>query len=202
MFERFTRGARATVKGAVVQAERTGADAVTEEHLLLALLEQEGGRAAFAVTALGLHDRRASLEASFAEARRRGGLTRADTDALAGIGIDVGAIVSQVEGVHGEGALDADRRSRRWWSGHRAFTPGAKTALENSLRVALGRGDRFIGEEHLLLALTAKPGVVADVLAEHGATHAAVQRALYGPDVDRGDGRDGGDGGQGHAKAG
>ncbi|MFJ3323192.1 Clp protease N-terminal domain-containing protein [Streptomyces griseus] len=199
MFERFTRGARATVKGAVGRAERTGADSVTEEHLLLALLEQAGGRAAFAATALGLHDRRASLEASFAEARRRGGLTRADTDALAGIGIDVGAIVSQVEGVHGEGALDADRRSRRWWSGHRAFTPGAKTVLENSLRVALGRGDRFIGEEHLLLALTAKPGVVADVLAEHGATYAAVQRALYGPDADGGDGRDGG---QGHAKAG
>ncbi|MGW6718116.1 Clp protease N-terminal domain-containing protein [Streptomyces sp. NPDC054995] len=200
MFERFTRGARATVKGAVAQAERAGADSVTEEHLLLALLEQEGGRAAFAVTALGLHDRRASLDAAFAEARRRGGLTRADTDALAGIGIDVGAIVSRVEGAHGEGALDTDRGDRRWWwSGHRPFAPGAKTVLENSLRVALGRGDRFIGEEHLLLALTAKPGVVADVLAEHGATYAAVQRALYGPD---GDGGDEGDGGQGHALAG
>ncbi|MBQ1111182.1 Clp protease N-terminal domain-containing protein [Streptomyces anulatus] len=193
MFERFTRGARATVKGAVAQAERVGADSVTEEHLLLALLEQEGGRTSFAVTALGLHDRRASLDAAFAEARRRGGLTRADTDALADIGIDVGAIVSRVEGAHGEGALAAGRGGRRWWSGHRPFTPGAKTVLENSLRVALGRGDRFIGEEHLLLALTAKPGVVADVLAEHGATYATVQRALYGPDAD---------GGQGHAKAG
>ncbi|MEU9930936.1 MULTISPECIES: Clp protease N-terminal domain-containing protein [Streptomyces] len=193
MFERFTRGARATVKGAVAQAERAGADSVTEEHLLLALLEQEGGRTSFAVTALGLHDRRASLDAAFAEARRRGGLTRADTDALADIGIDIGAIVSRVEGVHGEGALAAGRGGRRWWSGHRPFTPGAKTVLENSLRVALGRGDRFIGEEHLLLALTAKPGVVADVLAEHGATCATVQRALYGPDAD---------GGQGHAKAG
>ncbi|MFI7083167.1 Clp protease N-terminal domain-containing protein [Streptomyces anulatus] len=193
MFERFTRGARATVKGAVAQAERAGADSVTEEHLLLALLEQEGGRTSFAVTALGLHDRRASLDAAFAEARRRGGLTRADTDALAGIGIDIGAIVSRVEGAHGEGALAAGRTGRRWWSGHRPFTPGAKTVLENSLRVALGRGDRFIGEEHLLLALTAKPGVVADVLAEHGATYATVRRALYGPDAD---------GGQGHAKAG
>ncbi|UPT44648.1 Clp protease N-terminal domain-containing protein [Streptomyces sp. WAC00303] len=193
MFERFTRGARATVKGAVAQAGRAGADSVTEEHLLLALLEQEGGRTSFAVTALGLHDRRASLDAAFAEARRRGGLTRADTDALADIGIDIGAIVSRVEGVHGEGALAAGRGGRRWWSGHRPFTPGAKTVLENSLRVALGRGDRFIGEEHLLLALTAKPGVVADVLAEHGATCATVQRALYGPDAD---------GGQGHAKAG
>ncbi|KPL32513.1 peptidase [Streptomyces anulatus] len=193
MFERFTRGARAAVKGAVAQAERAGADSVTEEHLLLALLEQEGGRTSFAVTALGLHDRRASLDAAFAEARRRGGLTRADTDALADIGIDIGAIVSRVEGAHGEGALAAGRTGRRWWSGHRPFTPGAKTVLENSLRVALGRGDRFIGEEHLLLALTAKPGVVADVLAEHGATYATVQRALYGSDAD---------GGQGHARAG
>ncbi|MFG3405848.1 Clp protease N-terminal domain-containing protein [Streptomyces sp. NPDC048142] len=195
MFERFTRGARATVKGAVTRAEHIGADSVTEEHLLLALLEQEGGRAASAVTALGLRDRRASLEASFAEARRRGGLTKADADALAGIGIDVGAIVSRVETAHGEGALAAGRGSRRWWSGHRAFTPGAKAVLEKSLRVALERGDRFIGEEHLLLALTAMPGVVADVLAEHGATCATVQRALYGPDADA-------DGGQGHAKAG
>ncbi|MEU7331929.1 Clp protease N-terminal domain-containing protein [Streptomyces parvus] len=195
MFERFTLGARATVKGAVARSERTGAGSVTEEHLLLALLEQGGGRASFAVTALGLHDRRSSLEASCAEARRRSGLTRADTEALAGIGIDVGAIVSHVEGTHGEGALDADRGGRRWWwSGHRPFTPGAKTVLESSLRVALGRGDRFIGEEHLLLALTAKPGSVADVLAEHGATYTAVQRTLYGSD--------GGAAGQGRAQAG
>ncbi|MFE3716655.1 Clp protease N-terminal domain-containing protein [Streptomyces cyaneofuscatus] len=192
MFERFTQGARATVKGAVAQAERTGAGSVTEEHLLLALLEQEGSRASFALAALGLSGRRASLDASFTEARRRGGLTKADTEALAGIGIDVDAIVGRVEGAHGEGALAADRRSRRWWSGHRAFTPGAKSILEKSLRVALGRGDRFIGEEHLLLALTAAPGTVTDVLAEHGATYATVHRALYGPEAD----------GQGHAKAG
>ncbi|MEU3209149.1 Clp protease N-terminal domain-containing protein [Streptomyces cyaneofuscatus] len=192
MFERFTQGARATVKGAVAQAERIGAASVTEEHLLLALLEQEGSRASFALAALGLSGRRASLDASFTEARRRGGLTKADAEALAGIGIDVGAIVDRVEGAHGEGALAADRRSRRWWSGHRPFTPGAKSILEKSLRVALGRGDRFIGEEHLLLALTAAPGTVADVLAEHGATYTTVHRALYGPEAD----------GQGLAKAG
>ncbi|MFJ8843791.1 Clp protease N-terminal domain-containing protein [Streptomyces cyaneofuscatus] len=192
MFERFTQGARATVKGAVAQAERVGAGSVTEEHLLLALLDQEGSRASFALAALGLSGRRASLDAAFAEARRRGGLTKADTEALAGIGIDVDAVVGRVEGTHGEGALDAGRRSRRWWSGHRPFTPGAKSILEKSLRVALGRGDRFIGEEHLLLALTAAPGTVADVLAEHGATYATVHRALYGPEAD----------GQGHAKAG
>ncbi|MFC9174016.1 Clp protease N-terminal domain-containing protein [Streptomyces sp. NPDC101230] len=194
MFERFTQGARVTVKGAVAQAERVGAGSVSEEHLLLALLQQEGGRASFALAALGLSGRRSSLGASIAEARRRGGLTKADTEALAEIGIDVDAVVGRVEGAHGEGALAAGRSGRRWWSGHRPFTPGAKGVLEKSLRVALGRGDRFIGEEHLLLALTATPGTVADVLAEHGATYATVHRALYGPEAE---GR-----GQGHAKAG
>ncbi|MFC9144334.1 Clp protease N-terminal domain-containing protein [Streptomyces bacillaris] len=192
MFERFTRGARATVKGAVAQAERAGAASVTEEHLLLALLEQDGSRASFALASLGLPRRRASLEAAFTEARRRGGLTRADTEALAEIGIDIGAVVSRVEGAHGEGALAAGRTDRRWWSGHRPFTPGAKSILERSLRIALGRGDRSIGEEHLLLALTATPGTTADVLTEHGASYATVHRALYGPEAD----------GQGHAKAG
>ncbi|MFB4421995.1 Clp protease N-terminal domain-containing protein [Streptomyces sp. QL37] len=189
MFERFTVGARATVTGAVTHAERAGADSVTEEHLLLSLLDQEGSRASFAVAALGLTDRRASLEDTLREARRRGGLTRADAEALAGIGIDITEIVARVEGAHGEGVLAGDRGNRRWWSGRRPFTSGAKSILEKSLRIALGRRDRFIGEEHLLLALTACPGVVADVLADHGATYATVERALYG------------DGGQGRARA-
>ncbi|MFE6041553.1 Clp protease N-terminal domain-containing protein [Streptomyces sp. NPDC056452] len=186
MFERFTKGARSTVTGAVVHAERTGSDSVTEEHLLLSLLDRTGSRAAFAVASLGLVDRRSSLESALAEARRRGGLTKADTEALAGLGIDVTEIVARVEGAHGEGALEGDRRNRRWWSAQRPFTGGAKGILEKSLRVALGRGDKFIGEEHVLLALTACPGVVADVLAEHGATYATVERALYG---DEGEGR-------------
>ncbi|WP_406454731.1 peptidase [Streptomyces sp. NBC_00876] len=180
MFERFTKGARATVGGAVTHAERAESDSVSEEHLLLALLDQEGGRAPFALTALGLTDRRESVEAALADARRRGGMTRADADALADIGIDLGAIVSRIEETHGEGALRGDRGGRRRRTGYLPFTPGAKKILERSLRIALGRGDRFIGEEHLLLALTASPGVVADVLAEHGATYGTVSRALYG----------------------
>ncbi|MFD6280948.1 Clp protease N-terminal domain-containing protein [Streptomyces sp. NPDC060209] len=186
MFERFTKGARAAVTGAVTHAERAGADSITEEHLLLSLLDQKGSRASFAVAALGLTDRRDSVEAAFAEARRRGGLTKSDEEALAGIGIDVTEIVARIEDAHGEGVLAGDRGNRRRWSGRRSFTGGAKGILEKSLRIALGRHDRFIGEEHLLLALTACPGVVADVLAENGATYATVERALYG---DGGEGR-------------
>ncbi|WP_267246046.1 Clp protease N-terminal domain-containing protein [Streptomyces sp. PR69] len=181
MFERFSKDARDVVTCSVALAERTGADSVTEEHLLLAMLDQEGTRAAFAFAALGVADRRASVEAALAAARRRGGLSRADADALAGLGIDVTEVVSKVEAVHGEGALrSGGRPRRRWTSGRRGFTPAAKDALEKSLRIAVARGDRHIGGEHLLLALTAMPGVVAEVLADHGATYESAQRAMFG----------------------
>ncbi|MEV6653088.1 Clp protease N-terminal domain-containing protein [Streptomyces sp. NPDC051219] len=178
MFERFTSSARGVVTGAVGHAERAGADSVTEEHVLLALLDLEGTPSASAFASLGIDGRRASMEAALAAARRRGGLSLSDTDALAGLGIDVAEIVSRVEEAHGEGALQRDYRSKRWWSGRRPFTPAAKSVLEKSLRIAVGRGDRYIGDEHILLALTVLPGVVAEVLAEHGASHAAVERAL------------------------
>ncbi|MFD1657854.1 Clp protease N-terminal domain-containing protein [Streptomyces caeni] len=37
-----------------------------------------------------------------------------------------------------------------------------------------------MGDEHLLLALTARPGVPFEVLADHGVTYAAVERVLWG----------------------
>ncbi|MEV7871242.1 Clp protease N-terminal domain-containing protein [Streptomyces sp. NPDC088124] len=181
MFERFTEGARDIVIGAVGHADRAGAATVTEEHLLLAMFEQEGTRASFAFAALGLAGRRASVEHALRDARRRGGLSKAETEALAGLGIDVDEVVARVEESHGEGALRvAVRRKRPRWSKHRPFTPGAKATLSRSLRIALGRGDRAIGDGHLLLALTARPGVVSEVLADHGATYATVERAVFG----------------------
>ncbi|MEU2433798.1 Clp protease N-terminal domain-containing protein [Streptomyces sp. NPDC007861] len=182
MFERFTKDARAVVTGAVAQAERADADSVTDEHLLLSLLDLDGGRVAFALGALGVTDRRASLEAALADARRRGGMTKAETEALAGLGIDVAEVVARVEEAHGAGALAGAGRSGRGrlaLSGHRPFTPGAKKVIEQSLRVALGRKDRSIGAEHLLLALAARPGIAAEVLAEHGATYGALERVMF-----------------------
>ncbi|MFF3453595.1 Clp protease N-terminal domain-containing protein [Streptomyces sp. NPDC002730] len=180
MFERFTKDARDVVTGSAEHSERAGEDSITEEHVLLAMLDQEGTRAAFAFASLGITDRRASVDDALAEARRRGGLSKADEDALAGLGIDVAEIVSKVEEAHGQGALQAGGKPRRWWPGRRPFTAAAKDVLERSLRIAVGRGDRYIGGEHLLLALVARPGVVADVLAEHGATYEAVERAMFG----------------------
>ncbi|MGW3246196.1 Clp protease N-terminal domain-containing protein [Streptomyces sp. NPDC001070] len=179
MFERFTKSAREVVEGAVGQAERAGAGTITEEHLLLSLLDLEGTRASAALAALGVDRRREALEEALRETRRRGGISRADAEALSGLGIDVAEIVARVEDAHGAGALAVGRRPGRWWStGRRPFTRGAKTVLERSLRSAVARGDRHIGDEHILLGLTVGPGVVADVLAEYGASWADVERAL------------------------
>ncbi|MGW0141009.1 Clp protease N-terminal domain-containing protein [Streptomyces calvus] len=180
MFERFTKDARAVVKGAVVQAEEAGARSVAAEHLLLALLDREGSRASFALTALGLGDRRDAVRAALERARRRGGLTQAETDALAGLGIDVSGIVARVEEAHGVGALSGERRGGGRWTGHRPFEREAKDVLTGALRAATGRRDRRIGDEHILLALTARPGVPAEVLADHGVTHESVTRVLHG----------------------
>lgn len=179
MFEKFTKSAREVVEGAVEHSERAEADSITEEHVLLALLDLEDTRSARAFAALGVAGRRASVEQALAEARRRGGVSRSEAEALAELGVDVAEIVDRVEQSHGKGALATARKPRRWWPGHRSFTPAAKDMLEKSLRIATGRGDRYIGDEHILLALTARPGVVADVLSEHGASHAEVERALF-----------------------
>ncbi|MFD3843677.1 Clp protease N-terminal domain-containing protein [Streptomyces sp. NPDC058642] len=181
MFERFTKDARAVVQSAVTQAERTGADTVDAEHLLLALLDHEASRASFALASLGVAEEgKESVRQSLAEARRRAGLSQAESDALAGLGIDVARIVARVEEVHGVGAMSGDRKGRSGPSGRRPFSRGAKDILERSLRTAVARHDRHIGDQHLLLALTIRPGVPGEVLADHGVTYESLVRVLYG----------------------
>ncbi|MFD3555277.1 Clp protease N-terminal domain-containing protein [Streptomyces goshikiensis] len=171
MFERFTTAARDTVTGAVAEARRAGAATVTEEHLLMALLAQG------ALDPLGVD--RAAVAAGLARARRRGGMSRADEEALAGLGIDLARILSRVEETHGEGALAAATPRRRTLGGrHVPFAPGSKRVLEQSLRIAVGRGDRHIAAPHLLLALLSRPGTVSEVLADHGVTYAAAESGL------------------------
>lgn len=181
MFERFTKDARAVVTGAVSHSERVGAATVEEEHLLLALLDREGSRGSFALGSLRSAGPRESLERDLADARRRGGLSRADADALSGLGIDLSEIVARIEEAHGEGALERGGRGasgRR--AGRRPFGQSAKDVLTRSLRVAVARRDRHIGDEHLLLAITLQGGLASEVLADHGVTHASVTRLLYG----------------------
>ncbi|AKH84738.1 peptidase [Streptomyces sp. CNQ-509] len=177
MFERFTQAARDLVRGAAERAERDGDSHVAPEHLLRQLLAGSGTAGAVALAAAGVDSeaRRAGVLRGLDEARRRGGLTKSDAEALAGIGIDVAAVVDRVESAHGPGAL---ARRRAWRRGRTRFDADAKAVLERSLRIALVRGDKAIGDEHILLALAATPGIPAEVLADHGATYAAIEAAL------------------------
>ncbi len=178
MFERFTVHARGVVTGAVEHASRAGSPVVTEEHLLLALLDREGTKAAFALASLGVTDRRAELIEALAAARRRGGLSKADTAALSELGISVEEIVARVEQTHGPGALADAPRGKAWPSGRPSFAKESKKVLERALRIALARKQKHIGDEHLLLAVAAGAGVVGEVLAEFGGTYGGVERVL------------------------
>lgn len=182
MFEKFTPGARDVVLGAVRHAEEASAAKVGERELLLALLDRTGTTAAGVLAALGAHDHRPAIERDLAEVRRRGGLTSQDAEALAGLGIDVEEIVARVEATHGAGALAlaGPAPRRRWFPAHRPFSPEAKAVLVRSLRIATGRGEKAIGDQHILLALTARPSAVTHVLADHGVTYVDVERILDG----------------------
>ncbi|MFF3980802.1 Clp protease N-terminal domain-containing protein [Streptomyces sp. NPDC001828] len=181
MFERFTADARGVVAGAVEHASRAGSPVVTEEHLLLALLDREGTKASFALASLGVTGRRAELAEALAAGRRRGGMSRAEEDALAGLGISVQEIVARVEEAHGPGALSGDALGKAWPSGRPSFTKGSKKVLEKSLRLAVARKQKHIGDEHLLLALAVLPGLAGEALAECGGTYAGLERVLSTP---------------------
>ncbi|MGW0390971.1 Clp protease N-terminal domain-containing protein [Streptomyces sp. NPDC003042] len=185
MFERFTPDARDAVTGAATEARRAGAATVTEEHLLLSLMTLG------ALDPLGVDG--PALAADLAASRRRGGMSRADEQALAGLGIDLTEVVTRIEETHGAGALSPAAPRRRTLGSsirsalgrppdpgrrHVPFTQGSKKVLEQSLRIALGRHDDHIGTLHLLLALLSRPGTVSEVLTDHGVTYATAETAL------------------------
>ncbi|WP_367134475.1 Clp protease N-terminal domain-containing protein [Saccharothrix sp. HUAS TT1] len=170
--ERFTRAARQAVHDAVTQAERLDAPEIGPEHLALALLD--------APVLADFDLSRDEVVDAFAAARRKGGLSDADTEALRRLGIDVDRIVASVERSHGEGALAEGpvRRKRRFFGNHLPFTASAKKTLERSLVEARDLGHGRLDQEHLVLALLAERGLVAEVLGAHGVSYVEVRKRV------------------------
>jgi ATP-dependent Clp protease ATP-binding subunit ClpA len=176
MFERFTDRARATVKGALAEAEALRTDKVGTEHLLLAMLD---GKTAAGGGVAGDVLRQAGVTADDIRDRVRTHMSRsalgeADAEALRQIGIDLDAVRAKVEQTFGKGALRPPVRVHRGLFGRRRvvggpFSPRAKKALELSLREAVRLKHRHIGTEHILLGVIREgEGLGALVLTEAG----------------------------------
>jgi ATP-dependent Clp protease ATP-binding subunit ClpA len=149
MFERFTKGARETVTLAQEEAvKELGHDRIGTEHLLLALVQDDGPAGAI-LREHGLQAR--ELRARLARLGDRD--DPLDAAALRTIGIDLDAVRQATEQTFGEGALDAPRRLDASGKRHVPFNKSAKKALELSLRHALRLKHNHIGTGHLLLGV-------------------------------------------------
>jgi ATP-dependent Clp protease ATP-binding subunit ClpA len=172
---KFGSSARDVIADALVRARAEGTSRIGEEHLLAALLANPDtgpllGR-------LGGPEEAEAVRAEVREARRRGGLTAGEEQALAGLGIDLDEVVARAEAQLGKGALDSTsvpaRRSRR-----ASISPEGTAMLNAAQRQKTARGDRQTTARHLLLGLLAQPGLPADALAARGITLTSVLQAM------------------------
>lgn len=167
--------AGAVIADALVRARAEGTSRIGEEHLFAALLANPDSGPLLG--RLGGPDGAEAVRAEVREARRRGGLTAGEEQALAGLGIDLDEVVARVEARLGAGALDSAsvpaRRSRR-----ASISPEGVAILNAAQRQKTARGDRQTTARHLLLGLLAQPGLLADALAARGITLAGVLQAM------------------------
>jgi len=149
MFERFTDGARQTVVLATEVARGRDDRSIEAVHMLAGLAAAEEPT----VSAAGLT--REGIERLWDDVRAGTGATDGiDSEALAGIGIDVNAVRHAADREFGRGALDRIRRRQlRPSPGHIPFSPNLKKALALSLTHAQSTGSRDLTPTHLLLGL-------------------------------------------------
>ena len=173
MFERFTKEARAVVRGAHAEAAALHHGWIGTEHLLLGIVRDASSPTARLLA-------RWEVDAGWVrgEIARLIGRGEPDLDpgALATLGIDLDEVRARVERTFGPGAL---ARGRSCAEGRLPFCPATKKSLELALREALALGDRHIGAEHVLLGLLREgDGMAARILRERGIERAAVVDAL------------------------
>ena len=179
----FTPAAKRALFEASQQARLEDAPEVRDEHLLLGLLEVRDSAATRLLAEFGIPDAREHLRAAFQAVDRRGGLSDADLEALAGLGIEVETVVERIEESLGANAMSATktRRQRRWPAPSRAMTRFSRDLFRTIQAAVLEARDtrtKLVGAEHLLLALLHRPGIVSEVLAGYELTYPAARGYL------------------------
>jgi ATP-dependent Clp protease ATP-binding subunit ClpA len=176
VFGKFTKDAKSVVVGALRSAEESESPQVAEEHVLLALLDQDDSRAAVLLAA---HDvPKDEVREAYRAAQEVGGMSKADAEALRELGIDLDAVVASIRREHGDKALAGSLSGPRRGARTRGFTEGVRQVLVGAHREAVNLGDRYLGDEHLLLALLSGGTVAADALAAHGITYDGIRSQL------------------------
>jgi ATP-dependent Clp protease ATP-binding subunit ClpA len=161
MFERFSTGARQSVKVAQEEARALGHSYLGTEHLLLGMIAAPGPAAqvlnAHGLTAAGLRQRLVT---------KSGDHAALDSEALATLGIDLDRVREATEANLGPGVLD--RKPRKTVKmGHLPLTKRAKKVLELSLREAVQLKSGEINTGHLLLGLLReRDGLGAELLRD------------------------------------
>lgn len=164
MFRRFTAPARETVTRAQAESQRLGHSWLGSEHLLLALLSPAAGVAYEVLHEAGLNDQRVRAEIKRLDQEPAMSLDAEDAAALQTVGIDLDSVLARIKEVSEPDALrpTPNRPKRESLFGRRftgsrftgsRFTPRAKKIMELSLRESMRLGHRYLGVEHLLLAL-------------------------------------------------
>jgi ATP-dependent Clp protease ATP-binding subunit ClpA len=174
MFERFTTAARQTVVQAQDEARQLHHGRIGTEHLLLALLAQEGSASAAVLARHGLtHDVVAEAVVGYV------GNGDLDAEALTALGIDLDAVRTTVEATFGPGALDRAGSHPARGGGHIPFTPRAKKVVELSLREALALKSKSITDGHLALGLLREgEGLAMKVIHDRGIDPGELRRDL------------------------
>jgi len=160
IFNRFAREARRSVEAAQQEARMLGHDSLGDEDLLLGILRADEGIAAEALSSLGvtLEDARAESEAMF-------------SGALASIGISLEEIRREA----GD-AFDLRIPDKR----RIPFAPGAKKVLEQAVATSVRLGDKYLGTEHILLAILENDdGTAVRILARLGVAPEMLNDQLF-----------------------
>jgi ATP-dependent Clp protease ATP-binding subunit ClpA len=166
-----TRPAARYLAAGASEARRLGHGYVGTEHVLLALIRSPRGRATWVLGQLGVTPAAIENSAFFA------GLwaPRIDADALATLGIDLGAVRERMEETFGPGALEQTGAGMLDPSSGaiQCIAPRLKQALEAAVDRA---GDQPVRDEHVLLGMLSVPdSLAARALAELGVSLEAAE---------------------------
>jgi ATP-dependent Clp protease ATP-binding subunit ClpA len=160
IFHRFAREARKCVEAAVEEARMLGHDSVGDEDLLLGILGTSEGRAAEALSSLGV-----TLEGARDESERM------LSGALSSIGISLEEVRREA-GDAFEMRIPDNRRI--------PFSPRAKKALERALREGQRLGDNRLTSEHVLRGvLRVEDGMAVRILGGMGVSPEMLEERLF-----------------------